>query len=53
MWKERNSITFKDGLLAVQRLKFSFVYNLWSWNRVFVGEEVRSLIGFLEWMASS
>ena len=31
--KERNRIDFKEGCLTVQRLKYSFVYSLWSWNR--------------------
>lgn len=29
------------------RLKSSFVYRLWSWNRIYLGNEVTSLIGFL------
>ena len=46
MWKERNRIVFKHGDLVVQRLKYSFVYNLWSWNMVFLDEEVHSIIDF-------
>ena len=53
VWKERNCIIFKDETLTVQRLKLNFVYNLWSWNRVYLGEEASSLIGFLEWLASN
>ena len=30
VWKERNRIAFRDGILAVQRLNHSFVSNLWS-----------------------
>ena len=26
---------------------------LWSWNTLYIGEEISSLIGFLEWLASS
>ena len=37
--------------LAVHRLKHSFVSNLWSWNSLYIGEELSSLIGFLEWVA--
>ena len=44
---------FEDGILAVQRLKLSFVYNLWSWNRLYLDEEASSLVGFLEWLASN
>ena len=39
VWKERNFIAFKDGKLVVQRLKNSFVYNLWSWNSLYLGDE--------------
>ena len=46
VWKERNIIAFQEGSLIVQSFKNSFVYNLWSWNRVYVGEEASSLIGF-------
>ena len=31
---------FRDGDLAVQRLKHSFVFNLWSWNSLYIGEEL-------------
>ena len=27
--------------------------NLWSWARLYIGEESLSLIGFLEWLAST
>ena len=46
-----NHIAFIDGMVDVHRLKYSFVYNLWSLNRVFLGEEVHSILDFLEWMA--
>ena len=39
--------------MDAQRLKHSFVSNLWSWNSLFIGEEISSLIGLLEWLASS
>ena len=45
IWKERNHIAFKDGALVVQRLKYSFVYNLWNWNTVYLREEAYSLVG--------
>ena len=37
---------FRDGSLAVQKLKYSFVYNLWSWNRLYLGKEACTLLGF-------
>lgn len=45
-----NSYTYRDGSLDVEKLKYSFVYKLWSWNRTILGGETHSLIGFLEWM---
>ena len=53
MWKESNRIAFRDGIVDVQKLKHSFVYNLWSWNSLYIGKEISSLIGFLEWVAAS
>ena len=52
IWKERNHIACRDGTLAIQRLKHSFVCNLWSWNSLYIGKESSSLIDFLEWVAS-
>ncbi|KAL6339823.1 hypothetical protein AAG906_034911 [Vitis piasezkii] len=52
VWKERNRIAFRGGYLSIQKLKNSFVCNLWSWARVYIGEESSSLRGFLEWLAS-
>ena len=49
VWKERNRLAFRGGRsLAIQKLKNSFVCNLWSWARVCIGEESLSLLGFLE-----
>ena len=51
--RETNRIAFRDVSLVVQSLKLTFVYNLWSWNGLYLGEEVSSLLGFLEWVALS
>ena len=48
VWKERNRLAFRGGVLDIQKLKNSFVYNLWSWTRSYIGEESPSRIGFLE-----
>ena len=53
MQKERNHMAFRDGAVDVQKLKHSFFYNLWSWNSLYIGEEISSHIGFLEWVAAS
>ena len=34
------------------KIKIFFCLFLWSWNRVFLGEEVHSILDFLECMAS-
>ena len=52
VWKKRNCLAFRNGSLAIQRLKHSFVSNLWDWNNMYIGEEISSLIGFLEWLMS-
>ena len=54
VWKERNWLVFRGGeSLAIQKLKNSFVCSLWSWAQVYIGEESLSLLGFLEWLAST
>ncbi|KAJ9709030.1 hypothetical protein PVL29_000829 [Vitis rotundifolia] len=52
VWKERNRLAFRGGHLDTQKLKNSFVCNLWSWARVYMGEETSSLLDFLEWLAT-
>ena len=49
---ERNMLAFDNVELLVQRLKNSFVCNLWSWSRVFVDVGPTSLISFINWQGS-
>ena len=37
----------------VQRLKNFFVYNLWSWNILYLGGDAIILLSVLEWLASN
>ena len=53
VWKERNKLAFKGGVLNIQKLKNSFVCTLWSWARVYIGEESSSLLGFFELLATT
>ena len=53
VWKERNRLTFRGGVLDIQKLKNYFVCSLWGWARLYIGEKRLSLIGFLEWLASN
>ena len=51
--EEYISIQGEGGELAIQKVKNSFVCNLWGWVKLYNGAEPHSLIGFLEWIASS
>ena len=53
VWKERNRLAFRGGFLDIQKFKNFFVCNLWSWARVYNGEETYSLLGFLEWLGTT
>ena len=48
IWKERNRLAFGNEELSLQRLKYSFVCNLWSWVRVSLVESSSSLVSFLD-----
>ena len=38
VWKERNRITFDNDDFSIQRLKYSFVSNFWSWAKLCIDE---------------
>ena len=45
-------LAFDTVELSIQRLKNSFVCNLWYWTRVFVDVGPTSLISFINWQGS-
>ena len=49
-----NQITYLSWSLMwfKERLKYSFVCNLWSWVRVSLAESLSSLVSFLDWIGS-
>ncbi|KAJ9687212.1 hypothetical protein PVL29_015890 [Vitis rotundifolia] len=53
VWKERNRLAFRGGDLDIQRLKYSFVCNIWGWAKLYMEEGPHSLLDFLDWLASS
>ena len=54
VWKERNRLAFRGGgCVEHSEVKNFFVCNLWSWAKLYLGEEAFSLIGFLEWVTST
>ena len=46
VWKERNLLAFGNEEFSLQRLKYSFVCNLWSWVRVFIVLSPSSFVSF-------
>ena len=53
IWKERNRIVFYNEALSIQRLKISFVCNIFSWSKTCLDGEPRSLINFVNWLGSN
>ena len=47
-----NMLVFGNAELLVQRMKKNFVYNLWSWSKVFVDMDPSSLVSFIDWLGS-
>ena len=52
IWKERNLLAFGNEELLLQRLKYSFVCNIWFWVRVSIVSSPFSLVSFLDWLGS-
>ena len=53
IWKERNRIVFYNEALSIQRLKISFVCNLFSWSKTCLDGKPCSLINFVDWLGSN
>ena len=47
IWRERNYIAFENNDFSAQRMKASFICNLWSWSNVYIVERPRSSVDFL------
>ena len=50
VWKERNFLAFDNADFLVQRMKNSFVCNLWSWSKVSIDVGPFSLLSFFGWL---
>ena len=50
--KEMNLLAFGNEEFSFQRLKYSFVCNLWSWVRVSIVLSLFYLVSFLDWLSS-
>ena len=52
VWKERNMIAFDNEELSMNRLKNSFVCNLWVWTKSVVNDDPLSLLSFFDWLGA-
>ena len=52
VWKERNMIVFANEVLSIQKMKNSFVYNLFSWAKSCLEVGPISLVNFVDWLGS-
>ena len=52
VWKERNRIVFDNEVLVVQRLKNSFICNLFSWAKSSIVVGPLTLFNFVDWLGS-
>ena len=46
-------IVFDNEVLSIQKMKNSFVCNLFSWTKLCLDGGPRSLINFVDWLGSS
>ena len=50
VWKERNSLAFKDKSLSIQRLKQSLILTLWTEAKLFIDDCPLSIANFIDWL---
>ena len=50
IWQERNRLAFEDVIISINRMKSTFLCNLWSSVNLHSVERPRSLVDFLTWM---
>ena len=53
VWKARNRLTFKDDVLSIQRLKYSFVLSIWSESKLFIVDCPLTIVNFIDWLDSN
>ena len=52
VWKARNGFVFRDYVLSIQKLKFSFVNLLWSETKL-LEDDPKTLVQFFDWVGVS
>ena len=50
VWNERNRAAFDNEIPSAFRMKSSFLFTLWSWAKMFSGDNLSSLVDFLTWL---
>ena len=50
VWIERNRVAFDNEIPSASRMKSSFLLTLWSWAKMFSGDNLSSLVDFLTWL---
>ena len=53
VWKARNRLVLNDDVLSIQRLKYLFVFSLWSEAKLFIADRPLTLVSFFDWLDSS
>ena len=53
VWKARNRLAFKDDVLSIPRLKYSFVLSLWSEAKLFIVDCPLTIVSFIDWLGSN
>ena len=53
VWKARNRLAFKDDMLSIQKLKYSFILFFWSETKLFIVECPLTITNFIDWLGSN
>ena len=53
VWKARNCLAFKDDVVSIQRLKYSFIFCLWTETKLFIVDCPLTIANFIDWMGAN
>ncbi|KAJ9684352.1 hypothetical protein PVL29_016699 [Vitis rotundifolia] len=53
VWKARNRLAFKDDMLSIQCLKYSFILSFWSETKLFIDDCPLTIANFIDWLDSN
>ena len=52
LWRERNRVVFENEVTSAQRIKASFLSNLWTWANLYSVDNMNSFLDFLTGLGS-